>query len=167
MSVAIRQRPVALLALLLSLGGLHAARAPQRFVEVGADGKLVYEIDKFGNRIPDFSHAGYKGGGVAIPEVSPRVTVSAAGGDARVRIQAAIDFVSTLPADAEGLPGAVLLGRGRTRLSGAARCAFDLRARTGVRWRACPDVSVARSPPSGRRGEPAQRVGVGPRKSNG
>ncbi|NMB51455.1 MAG: hypothetical protein GX999_03925, partial [Bacteroidales bacterium] len=29
----------------------------------GPDGKLVYVPDSLGNRIPDFSNAGYKGGG--------------------------------------------------------------------------------------------------------
>ena len=33
----------------------------------GADGKLVYVADSLGNRIPDFSNAGYKGGGVPLP----------------------------------------------------------------------------------------------------
>src|SRR5690606_31455059 len=35
----------------------------------GTDGKLVYVADSLGNRIPDFSYAGYKGGGVRIPHV--------------------------------------------------------------------------------------------------
>ncbi len=35
----------------------------------GVDGKLVYVADSLGNKIPDFSNAGYKGGGVIIPYV--------------------------------------------------------------------------------------------------
>jgi hypothetical protein len=35
----------------------------------GIDGRLVYVADSLGNKIPDFSNAGYKGGGVTIPYV--------------------------------------------------------------------------------------------------
>ena len=33
----------------------------------GSDGKLVYVPDEAGNTIPDYSNAGYMGGGVALP----------------------------------------------------------------------------------------------------
>jgi hypothetical protein len=33
----------------------------------GIDGKLVYVADSLGNKIPDFSNAGYKGGGITFP----------------------------------------------------------------------------------------------------
>ena len=38
-------------------------------VSIDASGRLVYAEDEHGNRIPDFSNCGYKGGGVEIPEV--------------------------------------------------------------------------------------------------
>jgi hypothetical protein len=41
----------------------------------GVDGKLVYVADSLGNKIPDFSNAGYKGGGVTIPYVPVKTTV--------------------------------------------------------------------------------------------
>ena len=41
----------------------------------GTDGKLVYVADSLGNKIPDFSNAGYKGGGVPIPYVAIKETV--------------------------------------------------------------------------------------------
>ena len=41
----------------------------------GVDGELVYIADSLGNRIPDFSNAGYKGGGVPIPYVQSKATI--------------------------------------------------------------------------------------------
>ncbi|RAU91151.1 discoidin domain-containing protein [Paenibacillus sp. YN15] len=67
------------------------------------------------NQIPDFSHAGYGGGGVALPERSEipvKAVLGPSGGDDRDRIQSAIDAVSALPADANGFRGAVLLTAG-------------------------------------------------------
>ncbi len=77
-----------------------------------ADGKLVYVADSLGNRIPDFSHAGYKGGGVNIPYVPNKVTVWPVPGDNTDNIQAAIDKVSAMPLNASGFRGAVLLKMG-------------------------------------------------------
>ena len=47
----------------------YAADLPPctRLVYPGIDGKLVYVPDEQGNIIPDYSHAGYGGGGVALP----------------------------------------------------------------------------------------------------
>ena len=78
----------------------------------GTDGKLVYEADSLGNVIPNFSHAGYKGGGVPIPYVPTKETVWPVRGDNSANIQAAIDRVSALPADVSGFRGAVLLKMG-------------------------------------------------------
>jgi hypothetical protein len=39
------------------------------------DGKLGYKRTANGDRIMDFSHAGYRGGGVALPDVPVKVTV--------------------------------------------------------------------------------------------
>ncbi|WP_245893734.1 DUF6298 domain-containing protein [Sphingobacterium gobiense] len=86
---------------------------------VWKEGKLVYQPDSLGNRIPDFSHAGYAGGNKAIPEVPVKMVVPIQGGDATARIQAAIDYVSQLPVDEQGLRGAVLLQSGEYRLSGS------------------------------------------------
>ena len=78
----------------------------------GTDGRLVYIADSLGNRIPDFSNAGYKGGGVPIPYVAVKATVWPVKGDNSANIQAAIDSVSNLPADPSGFRGAVLLKMG-------------------------------------------------------
>lgn len=83
------------------------------------DGELVYQADSLGNQIPDFSHAGYAGGNKAIPEAPVKILVPLQAGDATLRIQAAIDYVSQLPLDKHGLRGAVLLQPGQYSLSGS------------------------------------------------
>ena len=82
----------------------------------GTDGRLVYVADSLGNKIPDFSNAGYKGGGVPIPYVAIKVTVWPVQGDNSTNIQAAIDKVSALLPDASGFRGAVLLKMGTYEL---------------------------------------------------
>ena len=82
----------------------------------GSDGRLVYVADSLGNKIPDFSNAGYKGGGVPIPYVAIKEIVWPVLGDNSGNIQAAIDRVSALPLDASGFRGAVLLKMGEYEL---------------------------------------------------
>lgn len=108
----------ALLAAVATLGLLAVARAdgPGKYVYPGPDGKLVYWQDDKGNRIPDFSNCGYRGGGVAIPDVPVKIELSPPEGDATAAIQQAIDTVSALPPDAEGRRGAVLLKKGIFRV---------------------------------------------------
>src|SRR5689334_5656556 len=84
-------------------------------VAVGKDGRLVYSPDEKGDRVPDFSYSGYKGGDSTIPDVPVRIVVPLKPGDATVRIQAALDYVGALPA---GRRGAVLLERGVYEVSG-------------------------------------------------
>ncbi|HEX5169704.1 MAG TPA: hypothetical protein VFW11_11060 [Cyclobacteriaceae bacterium] len=78
----------------------------------GTNGRLVYVADSLGNRIPDFSNAGYKGGGVPIPYVAVKEIVWPILGDNSGVIQAAIDRVSALRSDASGFRGAILLKMG-------------------------------------------------------
>ncbi len=85
---------------------------PTSKVYPGPNGKLVYVKDDRGNQIPDFSNAGYKGGGVALPYVPVKETVWPVLGDNSESIQAAIDRVSALPLDENGFRGAVLLKMG-------------------------------------------------------
>jgi hypothetical protein len=98
----------------------QAADPAKQFVYPRADGRLVYPVDARGNRIPDFSAAGY-GGGTAIPDVPVRVVVPRVASDSTTRIQAAIDHVSVLEPDASGFRGAVLLGPGRHEVAGQLR----------------------------------------------
>jgi len=74
----------------------------------GEDGRLVYakhantQESNEDNVIPDFSHCGYMGGGVALPDVPVKRTLGPQSGDDRQRIQDAIDDVSGLSPDANG-----------------------------------------------------------------
>lgn len=107
-------------------GGLVAAESSSRpaiSVRQGADGALAYVADEKGNRVIDFSHAGYAGGGMAIPHVSAKITVEPAGsaGNDRARIQAALDLVAAMTVDAFGFRGAVLLKPGRYAIDGTLR----------------------------------------------
>ena len=88
-------------------------------VYLGKGGKLINVPDEQGNVIPDFSHCGYMGGGVALPEVPVVMTVGPEdGGDDTKRLQAAIDAVSERVPDADGFRGALLLRRGTYRIGG-------------------------------------------------
>lgn len=89
--------------------------AGSAWVYPGPDGKLVYKTTPQGDRIMDFSHAGYKGGGVPLPDVPVRATVRPPADpaeDCTALIQGAIDRVSAMAPDAEGFRGAVLLEPG-------------------------------------------------------
>jgi hypothetical protein len=99
----------------------RGAEPPKPAVSPGSDGRLAYVTSERGDRIVDFSHAGYMGGNVPIPNAPVRVTVPAAAVDSTARIQAAIDYVASLPPDDRGTRGAVLLGVGRHQIAGALR----------------------------------------------
>ncbi|MDB5047542.1 MAG: hypothetical protein JWO30_613 [Fibrobacteres bacterium] len=94
-----------------------SGHAQATWVHPGSDGKLVYKTDADGNRVMDFSSAGYGGGGVAIPTVPIKVTVHPSGGDDRAAIQNAIDQVAKAPMVA-GFRGAVFLAAGTFHTSG-------------------------------------------------
>lgn len=98
-------------------GWVWAAQLPPP-VRPDAQGLLHYETDAEGNRVPDFSHAGYRGGGEALPLVAAQVRMAPVEGEDGRRIQAAIDYVSSLPADGEGRRGAVVLAPGRYEIEG-------------------------------------------------
>ncbi|MDP5170175.1 MAG: T9SS type A sorting domain-containing protein [Bacteroidia bacterium] len=83
-----------------------------------ADGSLSYVRDTAGNVIPDFSHAGYMGGGIEIPTLLTEITISPIPGDNTAHIQAAIDQAALLPKDAQGRRGAILLSAGRYEIHG-------------------------------------------------
>ena len=112
---------------------LHLAAAPALFSSVraqgrdleptasrvypGAGGRLVYVPDDQGNTIHDASHAGYGGGGVAIPTAPVRETIWPVADDNAQHIQAAVARVSALPRDAAGFRGALLLRAGYYRIA--------------------------------------------------
>lgn len=102
-------------------------------VSMGPDGRLQYKpYTPKGDQIMDWSHTGYKNSAVPIPMVPVAVTLEPLPGepetignlaypmgpDSQPRIQAAIDQVAGMPADADGIRGAVLLKRGTYYLTG-------------------------------------------------
>ena len=106
--------------LLLSSASTEGANY-SRLVHPGSNGELVYEsYTGKGDTIPDFSYCGYMMGGVEIPDVPVRLTLSPDrnSADDLPRIQAAIDEISKLPLGTDGFRGALLLRRGRYRLNG-------------------------------------------------
>lgn len=76
-------------------------------------GRIIYHSDEEANRIPDFSHAGYRGGGVALPHLPVKITLDPSPtGDDTEQIQQAIEDVAAMPEDASGHRGAVKLNPG-------------------------------------------------------
>ncbi len=109
-----------MLLLLAAAGGCCAATAQPSFpVEQVRGGGLRYTADAAGNRVLDFSYCGYRLGAEAIPDAAVVVRVSPVEGDNSARLQQAIDYVSTLAPDAQGLRGAVLLEAGTYALDEA------------------------------------------------
>ncbi len=79
-------------------------------------GKLHYEpYSSEGDIIPDFSHCGYMGGGVAIPDIPVEIVLDPGdfSTDDSPRIQQALDQVGQLPLDENGFRGCVLLKKGK------------------------------------------------------
>ena len=105
----IRTIPATLLCALVAAAA-GGADGQSQWVYPGAGGKLAYRALPSGDRIMDFSDAGYGGGGVAIPEVPVKATVRP-GGDDSANIQKVLDEVSHLPL-VNGHRGAVLLDAG-------------------------------------------------------
>lgn len=87
--------------------------AQSQWVSVAPDGILTYKTTPQGDRIMDFSSAGYMGGGVTFPDVPVKKTVTPPAGDADATgiIQAAIDAVAVMPME-NGFRGAVMLEPG-------------------------------------------------------
>lgn len=79
---------------------------------------LVLLEDEFGTTLPDFSHVGYMGSEVPIPEGVPvKITLTSPGEseDATVMIQKAIDELSAMPLNGD-FRGAILLKSGIYRI---------------------------------------------------
>lgn len=67
--------------------------------------------------VPDYSYCGYQASETAIPMVEIKAVVPAMQGDATAAIQAALDYVSSLPIGKDGFRGAVLLEKGCYQIS--------------------------------------------------
>jgi len=89
------------------------------WVFYNASNRLGYRtIDNRGDRINDFSYAGYGGGGVALPNAPVAETLSPSGGDDTAAIRAALGRVSALPL-VNGFRGAVKLNAGTWKVTGS------------------------------------------------
>lgn len=109
----------ALLLSLLTVGIASAQKGQSEWVYRGNNGKLVYKTTPAGDRIMDFSHAGYMGGGVALPVVPVKRLVKPSGtNDDTQLIQNAIDEVAAMPLKG-GFRGAVELAPGAFTCSGS------------------------------------------------
>jgi hypothetical protein len=111
-----------LLILFIFQQALVAQKPPKPVVPLSFEnGKLIYTPDSLGNRIPDFSYCGYKASEQPIPTIPVKVVVPVSKGDATLRIQSALDHVASLPIDANGFRGAVLLQKGTYEVLGQLR----------------------------------------------
>src|SRR6185503_6717477 len=97
--------------LIICAGGIAQSSAKSQWVYPDEKGKLVYKTLEAGDKIMDFSYAGYMGGGVSIPMVPVKITVTPSAGDNTDAIQKAIDEVSKMKL-VNGIRGAVLLKPG-------------------------------------------------------
>ncbi|MBZ5708563.1 hypothetical protein [Nannocystis pusilla] len=79
---------------------------------------LTYVADDQGNRIADFSYAGYHRGEAAIPDVPMALGIGPVDGDNTAQIQQAIDELGAMPLGVDGLRGAVLLAPGEYPIHG-------------------------------------------------
>ena len=85
------------------------------------EGRLNYRIGERSDRVPDYSFAGYQASEATIPVVPARVVVGKPENDNTQSIQAAIDYVATLPIDKNGFRGAVMIPPGKYSVSGTLR----------------------------------------------
>jgi hypothetical protein len=95
----------------LALTASSAVASEQPWVLLDASGKLVYRTLPRGDRIIDFSYAGYMGGGVPLPKVPAVRTITPSGGDDSLPIQQAIDEISAQIAQ-DHKPRAIQLAAG-------------------------------------------------------
>jgi MYXO-CTERM domain-containing protein len=99
--------------------------APSQRVYLDEDDRLRSVADDSGNRIPDYSHAGYLGGGVPLPDVPAVKTVGPVAGDNRAHLQAALDEIAAMPPGADGFRGALQLEPGHYEVSDTVRVNAD------------------------------------------
>lgn len=86
-----------------------------------SNGRLEYAADPLGNRLPDFSYAGYRNGNEPVPFIPDVLTIGPVPGDNTAHIQAAIDSVAKRPIGPDGFRGALRLLPGVYRIFGTVR----------------------------------------------
>lgn len=90
--------------------------AVSKWASPNADGTLSYAKLPDGSHIPDYSNAGYMGGGVAFPNPPIASSIAPSGGDDTGAIQKALDAAGSRPIN-DGLRGVVLLAAGTYNVS--------------------------------------------------
>ena len=91
-------------------------------ITITKGGDVTLTPDALGNKVIDFSFCGYRQQAAAIPDVPVKVFVPYHAGDQSLRIQQAINYVSSLAPDKKtGLRGAVLIDEGVHELSAPLR----------------------------------------------
>lgn len=103
--------------LLLFNQNIYSQSWKSNIVGFDSNNRLFYKSDSEGNKIPDFSYAGYKNSESAIPNVQVVKEISPINGDNTQHIQQAIDEVGKLPL-INGIRGALLLKKGKYNISG-------------------------------------------------
>ncbi|MFL9483487.1 hypothetical protein ACI6Q2_11975 [Chitinophagaceae bacterium LWZ2-11] len=96
---------------LLFISTSFAQRAVSKWAYLNAQGRLAYKTLPTGDRIMDFSQAGYMGGGIVLPTPNVTGTLKPLQGDNTDAIQQAIDEVSKKEL-IKGVRGVVLLAPG-------------------------------------------------------
>jgi hypothetical protein len=134
--VTIKCTLLALMAVMLSFNVIGQTTS---LVSIDGSGHLTYTPDEKGNVLPNFSYVGYHHGEKPIPDVPVAKTIFPVAGDNRAHIQAAIEYVSGLPTDANGHKGAVLLNAGTYEVSGS------IYMRSGVVLRGIGSTSIIRA----------------------
>src|SRR5687768_585820 len=106
---SIKSVTIILFALILSK--IITAQVKSTWVYPDKNGKLLYKTTSAGDRLTDFSYAGYMGGGVPLPAIKASLVLHPSGKDDTRDIQAAINEVAAKPL-VNGFRGAVELAPG-------------------------------------------------------
>ena len=109
------------LVLLIGFSGFLNPFWQSKYVQE-SNGTLTYSPDSKGNIIPDFSRVGYHQGNNEIPDIAVVKTISASTErESQWLIQKAIDEVSALPLNKQGVRGTILLKKGIYNVPGTMR----------------------------------------------
>lgn len=113
-----RKLPVKTYLLLFLAGAIQGVNGQtSNLVSLDSNGRLSYQSDEKGNRIPDFSGVGYLNSEAEIPEVPVVKTIDAVPGDNYSNIQTAIGDVAAMPLQASGFRGTILVKSGLYEIS--------------------------------------------------
>lgn len=104
---------------LLLIASTNVKNWSSKFLTIDSKGNITYHPDKKGNSIPDFSLVGYHHGNKNIPDVDVVKTLNPIEGDATDVLQKAIDEVAAMPVKKNNFRGAILLKKGKYKISGS------------------------------------------------